>query len=148
MKIISKLNQSDLAMAYQLEKQCHLFPWSENTFYSNQGEHYLNQKITINHQMVGFLICQMVIDEATLFNIAIDPHFRRQGLAKLLLEHLITDLESRKIKTLWLEVRKSNHHAIALYQQIGFNEITIRKNYYPTVNGSEDAIIMAYTISF
>ncbi|RRA28422.1 ribosomal-protein-alanine N-acetyltransferase, partial [Cronobacter sakazakii] len=42
-----------------------------------------------------------------------------------------------------LEVRASNHAARALYESLGFNEATIRRNYYPTSDGREDAIIMA-----
>ncbi|MEN1508294.1 ribosomal-protein-alanine N-acetyltransferase, partial [Pseudomonas aeruginosa] len=49
--------------------------------------------------------------------------------------------------TLWLEVRASNAAAIALYESLGFNEATIRRNYYPTTDGREDAIIMALPIS-
>jgi len=59
------------------------------------------------------------------------------------MEHLIAELEQRGILTLWLEVRASNQQAIALYQFLGFNEVSIRRNYYPTKEGREDAIIMA-----
>jgi len=152
MKTISILNENDLAEAYQLEQLCHPIPWSKETFFSNQGERYLNLKITVANKIVGFCICQKVVDEATLFNIAIHPKYRKQGLAKALLNHLIDELMSinapYKISTLWLEVRRSNTPAIALYQLIGFNQITIRKNYYPSTNGHrEDAIIMAYTLA-
>ncbi len=40
-----------------------------------------------------------------------------------------------------------NVAAIALYESVGFNEATIRRNYYPTTDGREDAIIMALPIS-
>ncbi|OCG23212.1 ribosomal-protein-alanine N-acetyltransferase [Gilliamella sp. wkB108] len=152
MKTISTLTALDLDEAYQLELLCHAIPWSKQTFYSNQGDRYLNLKITINHQIVGFCICQQVADEANLFNIAIHPEFRQQGLAHQLLNNLIDRLLAintpTPISTLWLEVRQSNLPAIRLYHCLGFNEITIRKNYYPTVNGQqEDAIIMAYTLA-
>ncbi|WP_392553359.1 ribosomal protein S18-alanine N-acetyltransferase [Orbus wheelerorum] len=147
MKTISTLTNNDLNEAYQVELLCHPIPWSKATFTSNQGDRYLNKKISQNNQLVGFLICQVVIDEATLFNIAIHPDFQKQGLGSTLLTQLINELEQQNIHTLWLEVRASNQAAIALYQQMGFNEITIRKNYYPTAQGNEDAIIMAYTIS-
>ncbi|HBV40592.1 MAG TPA: ribosomal-protein-alanine N-acetyltransferase, partial [Erwinia sp.] len=55
-------------------------------------------------------------------------------------------LARRGVLTLWLEVRASNHAAIALYQQLDFNEVSVRRNYYPTAEGKEDAIIMALTI--
>jgi ribosomal-protein-alanine N-acetyltransferase len=93
--------------------------------------------------MAAFAITQVVLDEATLFNIAVDPAWQRQGLGRQLLEHLIGELEKRDVLTLWLEVRASNQPAIALYESLGFNEATIRRNYYPTTHGREDAIIMA-----
>jgi len=70
-----------------------------------------------------------------------------RGLGRALLEHLIDELEKRGVATLWLEVRASNAAAIALYESLGFNEATIRRNYYPTTDGREDAIIMALPIS-
>ncbi|MCO6552880.1 MAG: ribosomal protein S18-alanine N-acetyltransferase [Gilliamella sp.] len=152
MKTISTLTEHDLIETFELEQICHAIPWSKQTFFSNQGERYLNFKITINNQIVGFCICQYVADEANLFNIAIHPDFRKQGLARELLNHLIDALITIKspcpISTLWLEVRQSNTPAIKLYHTLGFNQITIRKNYYPTTNGKqEDAIIMAYTLA-
>ena len=75
--------------------------------------------------------------KATLFNIAVDPDYQRQGLGRALLEHLIDELEKRGVATLWLEVRASNAAAIALYESLGFNGATIRRNYYPTTDGRE-----------
>lgn len=141
------LSQSDLPAAFQIEKRAHAFPWSEHTFASNQGERYLNYQLTVEGIMAAFAITQVVLDEATLFNIAVDPDFQRRGLGKALLEHLIDELEKRGVLTLWLEVRASNVAAIALYESLGFNEATIRRNYYPTADGREDAIIMALPIS-
>ncbi|AVX39608.1 ribosomal protein S18-alanine N-acetyltransferase [Yersinia massiliensis] len=143
MKQISILTPADLATAYQIEQASHAFPWSEKTLASNQGERYLNFKLSVEQQMVGFAITQTVLDEATLFNIAIDPQHQRRGYGRLLLEHLIAQLESRGIVTLWLEVRASNAGAIALYESLGFNEVSVRRNYYPSANGREDAIMMA-----
>jgi ribosomal-protein-alanine N-acetyltransferase len=143
MKQISILTPADLATAYQIEQASHAFPWSEKTLASNQGERYLNFKLSVEQQMVGFAITQTVLDEATLFNIAIDPQHQRRGYGRLLLEHLIAQLESREIVTLWLEVRASNAGAIALYESLGFNEVSVRRNYYPSANGREDAIMMA-----
>ena len=97
--------------------------------------------------MAAFAITQIILDEATLFNIAVDPAFQRRGLGRELLEQVIDEVEKRGVVTLWLEVRASNVAAIALYESLGFNEATIRRNYYPTAEGHEDAIIMALPIS-
>ncbi|EEH9326262.1 ribosomal-protein-alanine N-acetyltransferase [Salmonella enterica] len=147
MNTISILSTTDLPAAWQIEQRAHAFPWSEKTFFGNQGERYLNLKLTADDRMAAFAITQVVLDEATLFNIAVDPDFQRRGLGRMLLEHLIDELEKRGVVTLWLEVRASNAAAIALYESLGFNEVTIRRNYYPTAQGHEDAIIMALPIS-
>ena len=105
MNTISSLETTDLPAAYHIEQRAHAFPWSEKTFASNQGERYLNFQLTQNGKMAAFAITQVVLDEATLFNIAVDPDYQRQGLGRVLLEHLIDELEKRGVATLWLEVR-------------------------------------------
>lgn len=146
MKQISLLTPQDLDRAFAIEQRSHAFPWSEKTLFGNQGERYLNYRLNVGEQMAAFAITQVVLDEATLFNLAVDPAFQRQGLGRELLQHLISELETRGVLTLWLEVRASNHPAIALYEQLDFNEVSVRRNYYPTAEGKEDAIIMALTI--
>ncbi|MFK3660757.1 ribosomal protein S18-alanine N-acetyltransferase [Scandinavium sp. NPDC088450] len=147
MNTISSLSQTDLPRAWQIEQRAHAFPWSEQTLASNQGERYLNLQLTVDGEMAAFAITQIVLDEATLFNIAVDPAFQRRGLGRELLEQVIDEVEKRGVVTLWLEVRASNVAAIALYESLGFNEATVRRNYYPTAEGREDAIIMALPIS-
>ncbi|WP_127956620.1 ribosomal protein S18-alanine N-acetyltransferase [Serratia microhaemolytica] len=143
MNQISILTAADLPLALNIEQASHQFPWSAATLASNQGERYLNLKLSVAGQMVGFAICQVVLDEATLFNIAIDPAWQRRGLGAQLLSELIVQLNQRAITTLWLEVRVSNRAAIALYHQLGFNQVTVRRNYYPATQGREDAWVMA-----
>lgn len=75
------------------------------------------------------------------------PPTSAAALGRELLEHVIDEVEKLGVVTLWLEVRASNVAAIALYESLGFNEATIRRNYYPTADGREDAIIMALPIS-
>lgn len=143
MNNISILTPADLPRAFEIEQASHAFPWTEKTLTSNQGERYLNLKIMHNDVMAGFAITQIVLDEATLFNIAIDPAFQRQGLGRALLEDVIQQIEKKDVFTLWLEVRASNAKAISLYESLGFNEVSVRRNYYPAAQGREDAIMMA-----
>lgn len=147
MNTISTLSTADLTKAWHIEKRAHAFPWSEQTLASNQGERYRNYQLSVDGEMAAFAITQVVLDEATLFNIAVDPAYQRRGLGRALLEHVIDEVEKLGVVTLWLEVRASNVAAIALYESVGFNEATIRRNYYPTADGREDAIIMALPIS-
>ena len=143
MNKISLLSTTDLRDAWHIEQASHAFPWSAKTFADNHGERYLNFKLTVDERLAAYAITQTVLDEATLFNIAVHPDFQRHGLGRELLQFLIGELENRGILTLWLEVRKSNFAAIALYQSLGFNEVSVRRDYYPAAQGREDAIIMA-----
>lgn len=143
MSIISQIEASDFDRLYEIEQQAHLVPWSLGTLKNNQGERYLNLKLIENNQIIGFAICQTVLDEATLFNIGIVPSHQGNGLGKLLLNELIARLKEKGVQTLWLEVRESNP-ARFLYEKIGFNEVDIRKNYYPKPSGGrENAVVMA-----
>lgn len=141
---ISPIQEKDFEQLFDIEQAAHLVPWSMGTLKNNMGERYLNLKIECNDQIVGFAICQTVLDEATLFNIAIHPNYQGQKLGFTLLNVLIEQLRNKGILTLWLEVRESNQNAIRLYEKLNFNEVDIRKNYYPTPNGKrENAVIMA-----
>ena len=143
MSIISQIEACDFERLYEIEQQAHLMPWSLGTLKNNQGERYLNLKLIENNQIIGFAICQTVLDEATLFNIAILPTYQGCGFGKLLLDKLIFQLKEKGVQTLWLEVRESNP-ARFLYEKIGFNEVDIRKNYYPKPRGGrENAVVMA-----
>ncbi len=143
MSIISQIEACDFERLYEIEQQAHLVPWSFGTLKNNQGDRYLNLKLIENNQIIGFAICQTVLDEANLFNIAILPNYQGCGFGKLLLGELIFQLKERGVQTLWLEVRESNP-ARFLYEKIGFNEVDIRKNYYPKPSGGrENAVVMA-----
>lgn len=142
-KIHLVVEACDFERLYEIEQQAHLVPWSFGTLKNNQGERYLNLKLIENNQIIGFAICQTVLDEATLFNIAILPTYQGCGFGKLLLGKLIFQLKEKGVQTLWLEVRESNS-ARFLYEKIGFNEVDIRKNYYPKPSGGrENAVVMA-----
>lgn len=142
--MVETILEQDFPRLFEIEQQAHLVPWSKGSLLNCQGERYLNLKLSVENQIVAFVICQTVLDEATLFNIAVDPRFQGKGYGKQLLEHLIAQLQHQKITTLWLEVRESNRIAQHLYHSLGFNEVTIRKNYYPTPRGErENAVVMA-----
>lgn len=141
--MIEAIQQQDYERLFEIEQAAHLVPWSKGTLLNSQGDRFLNLKLTENGEIIGFVICQTVLDEATLFNIAIDPKYQGQGYGKRLLAALISQLKSKDIATLWLEVRESNP-ARKLYDASGFNEVDIRKNYYPTPDGGcENAVVMA-----
>lgn len=142
--MIELIQESDFDRLFEIEQAAHLVPWSKGTLLNNQGEKYLNLKLSAQGEIVAFAICQTVLDEATLFNIAVYPQFQGKGYGKTLLNGLVERLRTQDVLTLWLEVRESNQTAQHLYNAVGFNEVTVRKNYYPTPDGGrENAVIMA-----
>lgn len=141
--MISLFEPQDYDRLFEIEQAAHLVPWTKGTLLNSQGEKYLNIKLSEQNKIIGFAISQIILDEATLFNIAIDPVFQGKGYGKRLLADLILQLKTRGVATLWLEVRESNP-ARKLYDKLGFNEVDIRKNYYPTPDGGrENAVVMA-----
>lgn len=142
--MIEQIQAQDFERLFEIEQKAHLLPWSKGTLLNNQGEKYLNLKYVENNQIVAFAVSHLVLDEATLFNIAVAPEYQGKGIGNRLLSELILQLKQKNIATLWLEVRESNHNAQRLYDSLGFNEVTIRKHYYPTpTGGKENAIVMA-----
>ena len=92
----------------------------------------------------------LAVDTADILNIGIDPDFKRQGHGTGLLNHFIEVLRKRNISEILLEVRAGNKSAIQFYKRQGFEEISVRKNYY-TKNSKnqshkEDGIIMRIKI--
>jgi ribosomal-protein-alanine N-acetyltransferase len=141
--MITPITEQDYNRLFDIEQAAHLVPWTKGTLLNSQGEKYLNLKISENNRIIGFAISQVILDEATLFNIAVDPKFQGKGYGKRLLSELFLQLKAKGVLTLWLEVRENNP-ARKLYENLGFNEVDIRKNYYPTPNGGrENAVVMA-----
>ena len=81
-----------------------------------------------------------------MLNLCVAREFQRRGLAREILGHLMDEADSLKVRDVFLEVRPSNTGAISLYEQMGFNQVGLRKDYYPTVGGREDAIIYAASL--
>lgn len=91
----------------------------------------------------GFLIARLVLDEAEILTLVSAPEFRRCGIARSLLEHMIKELRCRGCKNLFLEVASENVAAIHLYEGYDFRIVGKRAGYYPNAAGSSgDALIM------
>jgi ribosomal-protein-alanine N-acetyltransferase len=71
-------------------------------------------------------------------NVAVNPTNRREGIARRMLERLFDEAGAEARYT--LEVRTSNHGAIAMYERFGFQRAGHRRRYYH--DNGEDALIM------
>lgn len=160
---IVDFTEQHIAQALVIEKQAQPSPWNEKIIRSCFGRRYMNFALTLSHsnQLIGYVFSDHVAGEVSIMNICIAPEYQRRGFAKQLLNHLISHSQAIKAETLWLEVRESNSAARALYNQLDFNEIAIRKNYYPVslssqqqanqkkpVSNKENAIVMSLDLAY
>ena len=144
---VRRMSPADLPQVLAIEARGHAFPWTEGNFRDGLENGYymvvMEQGTASENKIIGYGIVQIILDEGHLLNITIDPVLNGKGLGRELLLHLL-DHARNHTDTLFLEVRPSNQRAIALYQTSGFNEIGLRRNYYPAKEGGrEDALLMA-----
>ena len=131
-----------------LECACFSAPWTRAQLASQlPDDRHVFLIAAAGETVLGYANFLHVLDEGDIGNVAVAPAYRRQGVADALLGALCARASALDLAFLTLEVRASNAPAIALYESLGFNEATIRRNYYPTVDGHEDAIVMALPLS-
>ena len=143
---IRTMKNSDLDAVMGIELDVYSFPWSKQIFTDCMRVGYHCLVITLDEELLGYAIMSAAAGEAHLLNLCIKKQHQRSGLGKLLLRHSIKLAESKKVQSLFLEVRPSNNAALKLYEKLGFNQIGTRKDYYPAKSGREDAIILALTL--
>ena len=147
----NKLSSVEIPSLLSIEEHNSDYPWSQDQFTTSiENRKNLCYCLSLNGKTIGYLIAMLAPDTADILNIGIDPDFKRQGYGTGLLNHLIEDLRKRNISEILLEVRAGNQSAIQFYKSQGFEEISVRKNYY-TKNSKnqshrEDGIIMSIKI--
>jgi [ribosomal protein S18]-alanine N-acetyltransferase len=139
---ISKACKKDIDDIASIEKLCFTVPWSKESIkeeiIANNLAIYLCAKL--RGKIIGYAGFWEITDEAHITNIAVHPEFRMNNVGSKLLENLIGICKQSGIKSMTLEVRKSNLAALGLYKKFGFNSMGTRKAYYS--DNKEDAIIM------
>lgn len=142
--LVRALHETDLTALLQLEIACFEHPWSEKQLSTYLvGERYLCFGLWQATQLQGFALLSTVLDEAELLQIGVHPDCRGQGGATELLSYVHARLDDQGIKRCLLEVRRSNTPALGLYRCLAYQEDGVRKGYYPTASGHEDAILMS-----
>ncbi len=87
-------------------------------------------------RIAGFMVLQVVGDEAELLSIIVAPKWRARGLGAALLRAGFDDLQTTPVERMFLEVDEANGSAIALYRRFGFKEVGKREGYYPLKDGT------------
>ncbi len=132
---------SDIKEILIIEKECFKDAWSmemlADLFLSNG---FYGLVCEDGGKIVGYIAVKYVLDEGEINLVAVKKQSQRKGVATLLLNTAEKELKEKGVNKLFLEVRRSNLNAQALYEKCNYKYIAVREKYY---NGLEDALIMS-----
>ena len=153
--ILRPMRKDDLDEVMQIEPTIYSHPWTRGNFSDSLNSGYsawvLEENTKSNEGLIGYALMMLVMDEVHLLNLSIAKHRQKQGLGRYLLEHMISHAKQYKAGNMFLEVRPTNVSAMALYENMGFNEMALRRGYYPadptiSKTGREDAVLMGLVL--
>jgi ribosomal-protein-alanine N-acetyltransferase len=138
------MRREDLAPVHALELVIFPTPWSLNSYEFELERNPASEQWVIEQvfskQVVAYSVCWILGDELHIANLAVAAEFRRQGLGRRLLEHMLHRAAADGLHSATLEVRAGNQAAQSLYTSFGFHEVARRKGYYR--DNHEDALLM------
>lgn len=140
------MRHTDLPEVMEIEEQSYEFPWTLGIFSDCLDNQYAAVVYLQNKRILGYSVSQFIVDECHLLNLCVRQEARGQGLGEKMINYLTNQARQKDLGSIFLEVRISNTPAIHLYDKLGFNEIGLRRDYYPDSNGREDALVLAYEI--
>ncbi len=141
------MGREDLDEVLRNEFRAYAFPWSRGIFLDCLRSGYECQLLCVDDAVSGHAILSSVADEAHLLNICIRRDLQGRGFGRLFVRHMMQVALETGAERMFLEVRPSNRVAVALYESLGFLEIGQRKDYYPSIHGREDALVLALALS-
>jgi ribosomal-protein-alanine N-acetyltransferase len=124
----------------RLERRCFEYHWSEEQYRLGLEKGAFRILGVIEHgRPTAYLAFSLVAGEMEILNLAVHPTFRRKGLASALMRALFAACREAGAEEGFLDVKRSNEAAIALYLRFGFELYGERKRYYPDTK--EDALL-------
>lgn len=146
---IRAMSAADVDEVLRIERASYQIPWTEQIFRDCLKVGYFCHVMEGEEGLLGYVIFSAAAGESHILNLCVDSTRRRNGFAEALLCQAIASVIVAGAKIMFLEVRVSNHSAIALYEKLGFIETGRREDYYNAVpknakqSSREDALLMA-----
>lgn len=141
------MTPADLEAVADLTHRADPFGWTLRNLSDAHASGNTLTVLTVDGVTSGIAAVMHVLDESELLEIAVQPAMQGRGYGKALLAQAIALARRNGAVRMFLEVRESNARARKMYTSFGFEETGRRKNYYPTENGREDAILMTAQFS-
>ena len=155
------MQPADLDEVLKIESVSHIHPWTKGNFSDSlaaghwaycirpQAGHMVKGSYLDPAVLWAYCILFPAVDELHLLNITVSPQLRKLGLGLRMMAAIEGVAAQQKMPRIILEVRPTNTAAVALYQKLGYEQIGVRKNYYPVsleTGSREDALVMAKSI--
>ena len=140
------MQAADLDQVLENEERSYQFPWTRGNFSDCLAARHECRLLLLDAETVGHGILAVGPEEAHLLNVCVRRDQQGRGYGRALVAHMLERAKIRGARMIFLEVRPSNLVAITLYHSLGFNEIGVRRNYYPAERGQEDAQVMALDV--
>lgn len=145
--MLRDMTQNDVESVARMEAEIHAHPWTRGNFLDALSSGNICKVLEDNGAMIGYFVMLKGVGEVELLDIGVTPARQRQGIGKRLLADALKIAGDMGATRVLLEVRPSNIAARALYVQAGFNEMGIRRGYYPAAgNAREDAVMMEFKL--
>ena len=137
---------TDLEAVMAIEVEAYQFPWTHGIFRDCMRVGYSCWCYVVDGVIEGYGVMSVAAGESHILNLTVQPQLRRRGIGERLLKQFLQLAQRHNADVIMLEVRPSNTAAIRLYEKLGFNEMGVRRNYYPDKNGREDALLLAKSL--
>ena len=146
--VLRPMREADISAILAIEERVAVIPWTKGIFDGCLRVGYSCWVCIDDDEMVGFGVMSYGAGEAHILNIGIDEPAQGKGLGRIMMNHLLLRGKSCGAEMTFIEVRPSNKAALGLYESLGFNQVGLRRDYYPTRNKGEheDALILAVSV--
>lgn len=148
---IRPMGIEDIPRVHQIDVLSFSLPWPERSYRfevceNNHASNWVADQIHPDGQreVVAMMVNWIIIDEAHIATLAVHPDYRRSKLGRRLLSKGLLEAYARGARTGFLEVRRGNLEAQALYLKFGFEVAGERKRYYQ--DNHEDALLMTLEV--
>jgi len=140
------MEEQDLTDILAIESLAYEFPWNRVIFRDCLRVGYCCWVMERDGLIDGYSVMSVAVGESHILNLCVHPESQGRGYGAVILDFMLDIARKHKADSIFLEVRPSNETAKRLYRQAGFDEVGLRRNYYPASSGREDAIIMARSL--
>lgn len=144
--VLRPMRLGDIPEVMDVEAVAYPYPWTEGIFRDCLRVGYCCWVIESKGQVVAYGVMSVAAGECHILNLCVQPELQGQGLGRKMLRRLLGLGRAHNADTAFLEVRVSNRGAISLYKTENFCEVGMRRGYYPSAEGREDAVIMARSL--